>query len=288
MKKLSKLAIILSVIFIANSEVKPQAWCQNFTSSTFPPTGWTIEFSGTQYWTRNAVSGYGQGSGSAKFDFYTATQGTVQSMITSTLTPTVAGDSLRFDHAYASYQGEVDVLTIYTSIDAGTTYTTLIVLPGGPVVGQGMVTAPPQLTPFTPTSSQWASKNYLVPPGTNKIKFEATSAYGNNLYLDNICVVSLTGITPLTDIPKTYSLLQNYPNPFNPTTVISYSLPKAGNVTLKLYDVLGNETVVLVDGFQQAGYHNVSFDASRFSSGLYFYRITSGEFTDIKKMMLIK
>ncbi|MCL4548570.1 MAG: T9SS type A sorting domain-containing protein [Bacteroidetes bacterium] len=97
-----------------------------------------------------------------------------------------------------------------------------------------------------------------------------------------------------------FSLDQNYPNPFNPETVISYSLPNAGYVTLKVYDVLGKEIATLVDEYQQAGVHNSKFLASRdasrsgsimnykLSSGVYFYRISEDGFSIVKKMVLMK
>jgi len=85
-----------------------------------------------------------------------------------------------------------------------------------------------------------------------------------------------------------YQLYQNYPNPFNPSTIISYQLKKAGMVTLKVYDVLGNEVSVLVNSFQSEGMHKVEFNSANLASGIYFYRIQTGEFNSIKKMVIIK
>ena len=100
---------------------------------------------------------------------------------------------------------------------------------------------------------------------------------------------SVTGITQnSTELPVKYSLSQNYPNPFNPTTKINFALPKQGLVTLKIYDVLGREVRSLVNEVKAAGNYTVDFNASEFSSGVYFYRLQSEGFTDIKKMMLIK
>jgi len=83
-------------------------------------------------------------------------------------------------------------------------------------------------------------------------------------------------------------LLQNYPNPFNPTTKISFDVPKTGFVSLKVYDVLGKEVANLVNGVRNPGSYIVDFNASHLSSGVYFYRIEAGEFTQVKKMLLIK
>jgi hypothetical protein len=98
-----------------------------------------------------------------------------------------------------------------------------------------------------------------------------------------------TGIEPLGQgIPREYKLSQNYPNPFNPTTKISFALPKAGNVELSVYDLLGREVSTLVNEFKTPGSYTINFNASSLASGVYFYTIKSGDFTDTKKMVLIK
>ena len=89
-------------------------------------------------------------------------------------------------------------------------------------------------------------------------------------------------------VPKEFSLSQNYPNPFNPSTIINYQLPKSNRVTLRLYDAIGREVATLVDEYKQAGSYDVQFNASKLSSGVYFYRIQSGNYVDLKKMVLMK
>lgn len=89
-------------------------------------------------------------------------------------------------------------------------------------------------------------------------------------------------------LPLHYSLEQNYPNPFNPTTTINYSIPQAGDVRIILYDVLGNQVKTLTDTQHDAGKYEILFDASGLSSGVYYYRIQSGEFTSTKKLILMK
>lgn len=92
------------------------------------------------------------------------------------------------------------------------------------------------------------------------------------------------------NIPSEYKLAQNYPNPFNPSTVISYQLPEAGHVTLKVYDILGNEVADLVNEYKNAGRYSVEFRIKNeeFSSGIYFYRMQSEGFSDTKKFILMK
>lgn len=90
------------------------------------------------------------------------------------------------------------------------------------------------------------------------------------------------------EIPSSYSLTQNYPNPFNPNTTISYSLPTASDVKLKIYNTIGQEVAILINTIQKAGTYNVDFNASSLSSGIYFYSISTGDFHSTKKMILLK
>ena len=91
-----------------------------------------------------------------------------------------------------------------------------------------------------------------------------------------------------TEIPNTYSLSQNYPNPFNPSTKISFDIPSASNVNLTVYNILGAEVKVLANEYLAAGKYDVQFRASDLPSGTYFYRLRAGDFTETKKMILIK
>lgn len=81
---------------------------------------------------------------------------------------------------------------------------------------------------------------------------------------------------------------QNYPNPFNPTTTINYQIPTSGNVTIKVYDILGNEVANLVDGYMESGRYEVDFDASSLASGVYIYRLYVNDYVNVKKMVLLK
>jgi outer membrane protein assembly factor BamB len=100
---------------------------------------------------------------------------------------------------------------------------------------------------------------------------------------------SVTGVgNDNKGIPEDFALLQNYPNPFNPSTVIAYELPISGKVSIKVFNMLGQQIVILADGFQSAGYHEVTFDTKSFPSGIYFYQMTAGSFVQTKKMVFMK
>ncbi len=95
------------------------------------------------------------------------------------------------------------------------------------------------------------------------------------------------------DVPQQFLLHQNYPNPFNPTTTISYAPPIDANVSIAVYNTLGQKVAQLVEERMTAGYHDMVFDASQLASGLYFYRLTAvadngAHFTQARKLMVIK
>jgi hypothetical protein len=153
---------------------------------------------------------------------------------------------------------------------------------------------------FVPVDSQYHNRKF------DKIRIRFTLEYKTwgVLYIDNIAV-SNTGpeLEPLIDkmgedsivsvedessLPSDFRLFQNYPNPFNPTTSIRYSVLSSTYVNLTVYNVLGQEIQTLVNEEKYPGMYEVVFDASHLSSGIYFYRLTAGQYTETKKMILQK
>ena len=122
-------------------------------------------------------------------------------------------------------------------------------------------------------STAEATLKFYVDPKTGQMP-NINAGQGNDL---------IVSVSPITD-----GLLENYPNPFNPSTSIQYKIAESNHVTLKVYDVLGRVVATLVDGYIEDGNHSVTFDASRLSSGIYFYELRAGHFRSVKKMLLIK
>ena len=108
-------------------------------------------------------------------------------------------------------------------------------------------------------------------------------------FIMGIQIITSVGISDgLIELPFDYSLNQNYPNPFNPETTIKYGLPQSGDVSLIIYNITGHEVIRLVNNNQLGGTHTVTWDASNFSSGIYFYRLQVGDYIETKKMVLLK
>lgn len=134
--------------------------------------------------------------------------------------------------------------------------------------------------------NDYASK--IIIDAAGNVYVTGASNGGANDYA-TVKYTSVTGIQSLNnEIPGHFSLSQNYPNPFNPETNISFNISVHGSVKLAVYDVSGKETAKLIDNYLNAGTYNYNFNASGLTSGIYFYRLTAGSYTETKKMILVK
>jgi photosystem II stability/assembly factor-like uncharacterized protein len=204
-----------------------------------------------------------------------------------------------------SYHGTVvgDSGTVLQTTDAGGHWTRLqqqtyfslhgVAFPDamtGYAVGDG-----PTVLVTTDGGGTWNSEVVNVPTSVHGVAClssgVATIVGANGTILHTTNAGGILGVKEpkgSTTLPKKFALYQNYPDPFNPVTTIRYDLPAQARVSLKLYDILGREVATLVDENQNAGSWIVRWDASNYASGVYFYRITAGTFTGVKKLLLIK
>jgi hypothetical protein len=158
-------------------------------------------------------------------------------------------------------------------------------------------------TPFSLSSgSYWLGTlkfNYILSGCCINMAFLDNSAIFNGLGTPMVYTTDWTYINPPScilpgvriigsEVPSEYKLSQNYPNPFNPSTSIKFSIPKSGFVSLKIYDVLGREVADLVNQVKSEGTYIVDFDASKFTTGMYFYKLEVNDFVAVKKMVLVK
>lgn len=281
-------------IGISSTDTIQSPFCEGFTNPLFPPAGWTN--SNPTLIFRVTQSGFTLGVGSAYCDFWNVAAGQTSDLTTPVFTPSLSGDSIGLDIAHCFF-GSPDLVSLFNSTNGGVTYQLLVfnITPQPPIS--------PQCTrPFIPThASDWNRETYALPTGTNRLKFHAVSGFGDGVYIDSICVMHPVGIkTNNNNIPTSYSLYQNFPNPFNPITKIKFDIPKAPlsigngeglgvrNITLIIYDALGREVATLVNKKLQPGSYEVEFEGKNYPSGIYLYRLTAGNFTESKTMVLIK
>ncbi|MBE0539129.1 MAG: T9SS type A sorting domain-containing protein [Ignavibacterium sp.] len=137
--------------------------------------------------------------------------------------------------------------------------------------------------------------SYNAPPADhawrmmfNSSTGDVTSDFSHNANFVDIQWPGATSVSNESNILLDFNLQQNYPNPFNPSTIISYSIPQSSLVTLKVYDIIGNEVAALVNKTQPAGKYDVRFNGSNLSNGVYLYRIETDNFISTKKMILMK
>jgi hypothetical protein len=124
--------------------------------------------------------------------------------------------------------------------------------------------------------------------GTLSDPWSSSSVLNGGVYRRPLSEI-VAGVSPSrSEVPALFRLEQNYPNPFNPSTTIRYALPGRSYVTLSVFSTLGQHVATLVNGSQEAGSHEVRFDGSGLASGMYFYRLSAGEYAGTKRLMLIR
>lgn len=266
----------------------PAPLVEGYQTAAFPPTGWFLNnVDNGPTWTRKTGSGgFGTSSACAKVDFYNSPAGQVDELFTKNLDLSSGGSStnLTFDVAYATYSGQNDKIEVKVSSDCGATWATLY-----NKAGATLSTAPATTSVFAPTAAQWRTEtvnlNSYVGQSNVMIKFVATSAYGNNAYIDNININSFTtGITEQAAAGN----VNVYPNPMSNNATVSLTLTESSPVGVVLVNSIGQVVLSENLGTMSAGEQSYLLNVESLSNGLYFLNVTVGEHVITKKVSINK
>jgi len=274
---MKKTILILSILFIAlavnlSAQVKVNFYLSNanFTSAT----SWTIDLRATV----QTGQSWAVGPTCIRINFWTAPIGgliLVASNPIDNANSNLSGNSLYENMTSTNIlNGSAASVNIFPKYNAG--YYTM--LAGDYLLGTLKFT--------TPDSTYCKNMTFV----SSSPVFNQLTALTNGTQWTSIdpspCIVGIRQESSI--VPDNYSLSQNYPNPFNPVTIIKFELPKQSYVKLTVFDILGREITTLVNSMKSAGTYIVDFDGSSLSSGIYYYRLETKDFTDVKKMMLLK
>ena len=259
-------------------------FAQNFTATTYP--GYRVNNpDGGPTWARVTTAGIGTPLASLKMNIFTSPAGQIDELILPPLNLTTTTAPIEFDFsvAHAQFATESDQLEVLASSDCGANWTSVF-----DKAGTVLSTAPAQVASFTPTASQWRQEsmnlNSFAGQAHVLVKFKVTSAYGNNLYIDDINIRSTTGIK---EEAAAFNL-NIFPNPANQTVNIQYTMENNENVTIKMMDAVGKTIQTENINSVAAGNHIQMIDVSNFSTGIYYIQLVTGENTVTQKINIVK
>jgi hypothetical protein len=272
--------------FVTISNYQTTPIVEGFTS-TFPPLKWSTfnATSGPSWVKSTSCGGFGLSSESTKMDFYTYAVGTINELIlppinlAGAITPT-----LTFDLAYATYATEADKLEVFVSDDCGDNWTNVY-----DKSGTNLNTAPATTSPFVPSAAQWRKESVNLFGYSNPsilIKFVATSAYGNNLYIDNVNLSQLNPVgifsSPLSNIN-----IEVFPNPTSGDVNLTVNSINNSNYRINLINSLGQ--VIFEKNFNfSIGINNIQIDTKQYPEGIYNVVLESNSLKTTKKITIIK
>ena len=272
--------------FVTISNYQTNPIVEGFTS-TFPPLNWSTfnATSGPSWVKSTSCGGFGLSSESTKMDFYTYAAGTINELIlppinlAGVITPT-----LTFDLAYATYATEADKLEVFVSDDCGDNWTNVY-----DKSGTNLNTAPATTSPFVPSAAQWRNESVNLFGYSNPsvlIKFVATSAYGNNLYIDNVNLSQLNPVgifsSPLSNIN-----IEVFPNPTSGDVNLTVNSINNSNYRINLINSLGQ--VIFEKNFNfSIGINNIQIDTKQYPEGIYNVVLESNSIKTTKKITVIK
>jgi photosystem II stability/assembly factor-like uncharacterized protein len=279
-------------------------WKTTDAGTTWDSTGMYLPQVGTEAGWNNAICGvppyvwFGTNNSKIYYSTNNGTSWTAQS--TGSETKSYAISCYNFSTSYNGFAGGA---TLLTTTNAGSNWNTLTAPGSGSYSGISTLLAPmvqcvwivrngsPLIYGSLDNGATWsleytASTGYYwhISAGKPGVGFWAVRSNGGISYRQPITNIN----TISSQTPENYSVSQNYPNPFNPKTNIRYQISKTGFVSLRVYDISGKEVNILVNDNQSAGTYQVSFDGSNFSSGIYYYTLSTENFRETRKMILVK
>jgi hypothetical protein len=255
----------------------------------FPPAGWMLQNGGDQTvtWTTGTVGGFGTSTKSTTLDFYNSPGGDVDAFILAPQTfVSASAISMTFDLAKAVYAGYIDALKVKVSKNCGQTWTT--VYNKADNTGLSTVTATSTTTQFVPTAAQWRTEtvnlNTYAGQSSVLVMFEGTSGYGNDMFIDNINFALTSGIKEINNI--SYSNL--YPNPASTQANFEISLTNTDNVTVKIYNNMGQLVLTEVKNNMPAGDNSFVLNTENLANGMYNVVISAKQGFVAKKLSIAK
>lgn len=249
----------------------PAAWDENNTNGD--AVAWKV---------LNTVGGFSASASSAYLEIYNSPSGNIDELNTTIYNFQFAATpiTLTFDVAYAQYQNENDKLEVRSSTNCGTTWSIQYTKSGST-----LSTAPATTALFVPSATQWRTETVdlssLAGQGSVLLQFKVTSAYGNNLFIDNINLTSANNSVNDIDLSSYVSV---FPNPASGDVFVNINAANLENINVKITDVMGK---VIAEASENSA-ANMKFDLSEQSNGMYFVEVKSGDAKTIKKVMLNK
>jgi Secretion system C-terminal sorting domain len=271
---------------IGSSSVAPLN--EGFQGTAFPPTSWIVDNPDGVYPWESATTGQSS-TKSARVNFFNSPAGQIDEMYAKNLdlSTTNTFAYVSFDVAYAQYTAENDKLQVMVSENCGTTWTTPY-----SKQGSGLATAPTTTVSFTPTSTQWRSELIDISTYVNKpnvlVKFKATSAYGNNLYVDNINIYTSSTAVSVEESTSLLNEINVYPNPIANEASIQFNLAAASPVAITMHNLLGEIVYDKNLGSTSTGDHTLKLDTQNLSNGVYFITLNAGGGKITKKVVVNK
>ncbi|HRG28806.1 MAG TPA: Omp28-related outer membrane protein [Chitinophagales bacterium] len=273
----------ISVLDVAVPSVE-----EGFVGATYPPANWAVDNlnDGTGWSRATGAGGYGESTTSTKADFYNIAVGTFDLYLPKLDFTNFTGDlNLVFDRAYAMYNATfVDILQVQVSEDCGATWDELY-----EKSGSELNTAPNTTSLFKPDDDEWETDELDMSAYAGNadvlVRFHAISGYGNNLYLDNIRIAGPTGVF---NIP-TLNQFELYPNPTSTSSVASFNLIEAADVTINVIDVTGKVVAAINAGNMISGSNTVTIETADFAAGMYNVVISAnGKNVAFENLVVIK